>query len=106
MIFKEPEVYFFITYYADICMNKQNLKYFYKIVKMAVREGVKKKIVEFSTKMGGWGQQWTDFPLFFIYFFFLNMGILRHTYFFQFLVGGPFSAWILVRRVCQTFKAL
>ena len=22
----------------------------------------KKKIVEFSTKVGGWGQQWTDFP--------------------------------------------
>ena len=24
-----------------------------------------KKIVEFSTKVGGWGQQWTDFPFFF-----------------------------------------
>ena len=54
-----------------------------------VREGFKKKIVEFSTKVGGWGQQWTDFPL----IFFLNKGlclriILRHTYFFQFLGGG------------------
>ena len=29
-----------------------------------VREGCKKKeIVEFSTKVGWWGQQWTDFPL-------------------------------------------
>ena len=28
-----------------------------------LREGIKKKkIVEFSTKVGGWGQQWTDFP--------------------------------------------
>ena len=24
-----------------------------------------KKVVEFSTKVGGWGQQWTDFPLIF-----------------------------------------
>ena len=29
-----------------------------------------------------------------------------HLFFFNFWVGGPFSAWILVRRVCQTFKAL
>ena len=28
-----------------------------------------KKLVEFSTKVGGWGQQWTDFPLFFFIFF-------------------------------------
>ena len=27
-----------------------------------------KKIVEFSSKVGGWGQQWTDFPLFFFFF--------------------------------------
>ena len=30
---------------------------------------VKKKIVEFFIKVGGWGQQWTDFPLFFFFFF-------------------------------------
>ena len=29
-----------------------------------------------------------------------------HLFFFKFLVGGPFSAWILVRRLCQNFKAL
>ena len=30
-----------------------------------LREGIKKKkIVEFSTKVGGWGQQWTVFLLF------------------------------------------
>ena len=28
-----------------------------------------KKIVEFSIKVGGWVQQWTDFPLFFFFFF-------------------------------------
>ena len=27
----------------------------------------KEKIVEFSTKVGGWGQQWTDFPLNFFF---------------------------------------
>ena len=27
-----------------------------------------KKIVEFSSKVGGWGQQWTDFPLFIFFF--------------------------------------
>ena len=32
------------------------------------REGLK-KIVEFSIKVGGWGQQWTDFPLIFFLFF-------------------------------------
>ena len=31
---------------------------------------------------------------------------LAKLIFFNFWVGGPFSAWILVRRVCQTFKAL
>ena len=32
---------------------------------------VKKKIVEFSIKVGGWGQQWTDFQLsLFTYFSF------------------------------------
>ena len=37
----------------------------------------------------------------------LSKIILRHTYsFFYFWVGRPFSAWILVRSVCQTFKAL
>ena len=73
----------------------------------------KKKIVEFSSKVGGWGQQWTDFPLFFFWkkIWAYNTGcwlriILRHIWYFQFLGGGPFSAWILVRRVCQTFKAL
>ena len=37
-----------------------------------IREGCKKKfkIVEFTTKVGGWGQQWTDFPLIFFFFFF------------------------------------
>ena len=35
---------------------------------IALREGCKKKIVEFSTMVGGWGQQWTDFQLFFFSF--------------------------------------
>ena len=30
-----------------------------------IREGLKKKkLTEFSVKVGGWGQHWTDFPLF------------------------------------------
>ena len=33
-----------------------------------LRERVKKKKkVEFSTKVGGWGQQWTHFPLLFFF---------------------------------------
>ena len=37
--------------------------------KNSLREGRKKiKMVEFSTKVGGWGQQWTDFPLFLFVF--------------------------------------
>ena len=46
----------------------------------------------------------------------LNMGLKHsilpkdhfktHLFFFNFWVGGPFSAWILVGRVCQTFRAL
>ena len=37
----------------------------------------KKKLVEFSTKGGGWGQQWTDFQL--IFFFFLKKDMsLKH----------------------------
>ena len=38
----------------------------------SLREGIKKKrkkLVEFSTKVGGWGQQWADFPLIFFFFF-------------------------------------
>ena len=38
-----------------------------------------------------------------------SMQVCRHAdtlTFFNFWVGGPFSAWILVRRVCQTFKTL
>ena len=27
----------------------------------------KKPLVEFSTKVGGWGQQWADFPLIFFF---------------------------------------
>ena len=49
-------------------INVLNLK-----EKLALREGNKKKekkLVEFFTKVGGWGQQWTDFPL--IFFFFLK----------------------------------
>ena len=34
---------------------------------MGCREGCKKKLVEFSTKVGGWGRQWTDFPLIHIF---------------------------------------
>ena len=35
-----------------------------------LREGFRKekKMVEFSTKVGGLGQQWTDFPLFIFIF--------------------------------------
>ena len=32
--------------------------------------------------------------------------ILRHTFFFNFWLGGPFSSWILVWMVAQTFEAL
>ena len=36
-----------------------------------LREGIKKKEeekMEFWTKVDGWGQQWTDFPLIFFFF--------------------------------------
>ena len=67
--------------------------------------------MEFSTKVGGWGQQWTDFPL--IFFFFekkmslnplkLAKIILKQTFFLlQFLVGGPSSAMIVVIWEAQT----
>ena len=52
--------------------------------------------MEFSTKVGGWGQQWTDFPL--LFFFFEKNMSLKHWImpkdhfethlFFQFLGGG------------------
>ena len=67
--------------------------------------------MEFSTKVGGWGQQWTDFPLI---FFFLkkNMSLnplkfpknhfKTNFFFLQFLVGGPTSAMIVVIWEAQT----
>ena len=39
-------------------------------IKSGIPKGwVQKKIVEFSPKLGGWGQQWTDFPSIFFFFF-------------------------------------
>ena len=35
--------------------------------KFVQKERVQKKIVEFSTKVSGWGQQWIDFPLIFFF---------------------------------------
>ena len=32
-----------------------------------IKGRVQKKIVEFSTKVGGWGQQWTDSPSIFYF---------------------------------------
>ena len=60
-------------------------------------KGSNKKLVEFLTKVGGWGLKWTDFPL--IIFFFLkkkmslkhwmlSQDYLGHTFFFRFLGGG------------------
>ena len=79
-------------------------------------KGSNKKLVEFLTKVGGWGLKWTDFPLIIFFFWKKNMSLKHwivpkdhfktHLFFFQFLGGGPFSPWILVLRVCQTFKAL
>ena len=72
-----------------------------------------KKIVEFSLKMGGWGQQWTDFPLFIYFFFEKNMSLnplklpknhFKTNFFFQFLVGGPSSAMIVVIWEAQTLN--
>ena len=64
-----------------------------------LREGFKnkKKIVEFSTKVGGWGQQWTDFPLFFFFFLKKNMSLnplkfpknhFKTNFFFSSIFGG------------------
>ena len=59
-------------------------------------KGSNKKLVEFFSKVGGWGLQWTDFPLIIFFFWKKNMSLkhwmlsqdyLRHT-FFQFLGGG------------------
>ena len=85
---------------------------FYSVL-VQVKVKVKKKLVEFSTKGGGSAP---DFPLRKkqtkqkTWLKTLDVAfriILRHTsFFFNFWVGGPFSAWILVRRMCQTFKAL
>ena len=71
-----------------------------------------KKIVEFSTKVGGWGQQWTDFPLTFFFFLKKNMSLnplklpknhfKTNFFFLQFLVGGPSSAIIVVILEAQT----
>ena len=36
----------------------------------------KKKIVEFSTNVGGWGPQWTDLFFFFLSFFKYELKIL------------------------------
>ena len=38
-----------------------------QVLHLQVREGLKKKkkLTEFSVKVGGWGQQRTNFPLFF-----------------------------------------
>ena len=38
----------------------------------------KKKLTEFSVKVGGWGQQRTNFPLFFFFFFFEKNISLKH----------------------------
>ena len=66
--------------------------------KYALKGRDKKKLVEFSTKVGGWGQQWTDFLLF---FFFLKKNLSlkhwivskdhfkTHFFFFNFWVGDP-----------------
>ena len=47
---------------------KQKLVTFLDLVvsdlELRLKEGFKKRIVESSTKVGGWGQQWTDFPFF------------------------------------------
>ena len=53
-----------ITALFNICVQNSKRS-------LSLREGIKKKkkLVEFSTKVGGWGQQWTDFPLIFFFFF-------------------------------------
>ena len=58
-----------------------------------------KKLVEFSTKVGGWGQQWTDFPLIFLFFLKKNMSLnplklpknhfKTNFFFFNFWWGDP-----------------
>ena len=45
-----------------------------KLSLISLGKGSKKILVEFSIKVGGWGQQWTDFPLF-IFYFFLNISL-------------------------------
>ena len=82
-------------------------------LELGLREGFKKKKIRgisFSGVSSG--------PIFrfFIIFFekkyeLKTLGVAFGSFedtliFFNFWVGGPFSAWILVRRVCQTFKAL
>ena len=79
---------------------------------LLLREGCKKRRVEFSTKVGGWGQQWTDSPLI-LYFLekkyeFNPLKLpkihFKTNFLFQLLVGGPSSARILDRREYWTSK--
>ena len=64
----------------------------------------KKEKVEFSIEVSGWGHPCTDFPLNF-FFFKKNISLtplkllknhLKTNLFFQFLVGGPSSARLVV----------
>ena len=64
---------------------------------MLLRERIAKKIVEFSTKVVGWGQQRTDFLLISFFFFKFELkspdvalGSFKDTlFFFNFWVGDP-----------------
>ena len=55
--------------WKDISYCKYGRKYcsFLKEIWQQAKGRVKKKLVEFSIKAGGWGQQWTDFPLIFFF---------------------------------------
>ena len=79
---------------------------------MQLREGFKKKkkkLTEFSVKVGGWGHRRTNFPFFFFFFFFnenislnpLKFHFKTNLFFFNFF-GGGFSPKIMVRLEART----
>ena len=63
MIYQNGPVLWSVQATCHIPMSK---RYIYTVVFVfeVPKERVKKKLVEFSIKAGGWGQQWTNFPWF------------------------------------------